>query len=79
MCFANPATSPTVEFSGTAGRVVPAGSLLNRADGYQYRLDHGVTIGVGGTATVSITVVLPSVLDDSSVVVLRGMQMQERR
>lgn len=63
---ANPATCPIVEFSGTTGRVIAAGSLLNRADGYQYRLDHGVTIGVGGTATVSITAVLPSVLDDSS-------------
>ena len=51
---ANPATCPTVEFSGTAGRVIPAGSLLNRADGYQYRLDHEVTLGAGGTGTGSI-------------------------
>ncbi|EPA3162796.1 baseplate J/gp47 family protein, partial [Yersinia enterocolitica] len=63
---ANPATSPTVEFSGTAGRVVPAVSLLNRADGYQYSLDHEVTLGAGGTATGSITAVLPSVLDDTT-------------
>ncbi|WP_196332098.1 baseplate J/gp47 family protein, partial [Yersinia pseudotuberculosis] len=63
---ANPGTSPTVEFSGTAGRAVPAGSLLNRADGYQYRLDHGVTLDAGGTATGSITAVLPSALDDTT-------------
>ncbi|WP_186372817.1 baseplate J/gp47 family protein, partial [Yersinia aleksiciae] len=63
---ANPATCPTVEFSGTTGRVITAGSLLNRADGYQYRLDHEVTLGAGGTATGSIMAVLPSVLDDTS-------------
>ncbi|EQB0362450.1 baseplate J/gp47 family protein [Yersinia enterocolitica] len=63
---ANPATCPTVEFSGTTGRVIAAGSLLNRADGYQYRLDHEVTLGAGGTGTGSITAVLPSVLDDTT-------------
>ncbi|CRE62079.1 TPA: baseplate J/gp47 family protein [Yersinia enterocolitica] len=63
---ANPATCPIVEFSGTAGRVILAGSLLNRADGYQYRLDHGVTLGADGTGTGSITAVLPSVLDDTT-------------
>ncbi|CNI67594.1 baseplate J family protein [Yersinia pekkanenii] len=63
---ANPATCPTVEFSGTAGRVITAGSLLNRADGYQYRLDHELTLSAGGTATGSITAVLPSVLDDTT-------------
>lgn len=30
---ANPATSNEVRFSGIAGRVIPAGRLLNRADG----------------------------------------------
>ncbi|HDM8436275.1 baseplate J/gp47 family protein [Yersinia enterocolitica] len=63
---ANPATCPTVEFSGTTGRVIAAGSLLNRADSYQYRLDHEVTLGADGTGTGSITAVLPSVLDDTT-------------
>lgn len=63
---ANPATCPTVEFSGTTGRIITAGSLLNRADGYQYRLDYEVTLGAGGPATGSITAVLPSVLDDTT-------------
>ena len=63
---ANPATCPTVEFSGTTGRVIAAGSLLNRADGYQYRLDHKVTLGAAGIGTGSITAVLPSVLDDTT-------------
>ncbi|EPZ8124518.1 baseplate J/gp47 family protein [Yersinia enterocolitica] len=63
---ANSATCPTVEFSGTTGRVITVGSLLNRADGYQYRLDHEVTLGASGTATGSITAVLPSVLDDTT-------------
>ncbi|MBW5825233.1 baseplate J/gp47 family protein [Yersinia kristensenii] len=63
---ANPATCPTVEFTGTTGRIIAAGGLLNRADGYQYRLDHEVTLGAGGIATGSITAVLPSVLDDTS-------------
>ncbi|WP_145490357.1 baseplate J/gp47 family protein [Yersinia rohdei] len=63
---ANPATCPTVLFTGTADRVIAEGSLLNRADGYQYRLDDEVIIAVGGTASGSITAVLPSVLDDVS-------------
>lgn len=63
---ANPATCPTVLFTGMTGQIVTAGSLLNRADGYQYRLDDEVIIGVGGTASGSITAVLPSVLDDVS-------------
>lgn len=63
---ANPATCPTVLFTGATGQFVAAGSLLNRVDGYQYRLDDEVIIGVGGTASGSITAVLPSVLDDVS-------------
>ena len=46
--------------------MIAAGSLLNRADGYQYRLDHEVTLGADGTGTGSITAVLPSVLDDTT-------------
>lgn len=59
---ANPATSNEVRFSGIAGRVIPAGRLLNRADGYQYQLDKEVIIAEQGSALGEITAILPSPL-----------------
>ncbi len=53
------ATCPAVRFTGIAGRIVSAGSLLNRSNGVQYRLDGVVTIGADGSGTGSITAVLP--------------------
>lgn len=63
---ANPATSNEVRFSGIAGRVIPAGRLLNRADGYQYQLDKEVIIAEQGSALGEITAILPSPLDDAT-------------
>lgn len=56
---ASAATGPAVTFTGTAGSVVPASSLLNRTNGTQYTLDSAVTIGAGGTGSGSVTAVLP--------------------
>lgn len=52
----NPATFATgaVVFTGTNGSVVPAGTILQRADGLQYETDADGTIAAG-TATVGIT------------------------
>lgn len=63
---ANPATSNEVRFSGIAGRVIPAGRLLNRADGYQYQLNKEVIIAEQGSALGEITAILPSPLDDAT-------------
>lgn len=63
---ANPARCADVRFSGIAGRVIPAGWRLNRADGYQYRLDNTVTIATNGSVIGEITAILPSPLDDAT-------------
>lgn len=63
---ANPATATDVCFSGIAGRTIPAGRLLNRADGYQYRLDNEVKITPDGHVLGAITAMLPSPLDDAT-------------
>lgn len=47
-----------VDFTGTNGTDIPAGTLLQRADGRQYTTDSLATIA-GGTATAAVTAVLP--------------------
>ncbi|ULH10798.1 baseplate J/gp47 family protein [Serratia marcescens] len=61
---ATAATCPEVSFTGTAGRSIPAGSRLNRSDGYTYQLDNAVTLGQDGTGKGSITAVLPDPSSD---------------
>lgn len=63
---ATAATGPSVPFTGTAGYTIAAASVLNRSDGYQYTVDAEVTIGSGGTATGTITAVLPDTSTDST-------------
>lgn len=63
---ATAATCPQVAITGTAGAVIPAASVINRSDGYQYTIDTSVTIGSGGTATTSLTAVLPDTADDTT-------------
>lgn len=63
---ANSARCADVRFSGIAGRVIPAGRRLNRADGYQYQLDNTVTIATNGSVIGEITAILPSPLDDAT-------------
>lgn len=60
------ATGATVTFTGTAGSVVPAATILNRSDSYQYTVDAEVTIASIGTATGTITAVLPDTSADST-------------
>lgn len=58
---ATAATGKVVKFNGVAGRNIPAGSLLNRINGVQYKLDRSVTIGDDRTGTGSITAVFPDI------------------
>ncbi|WP_438439382.1 baseplate J/gp47 family protein [Klebsiella quasipneumoniae] len=61
---ATAARSPEAQIKGTPGRTLDAGAVINRADGYQYTTDAGVTIGSSGTATVAVTAVLPDITED---------------
>ena len=63
---ANAATGKSVPFTGTAGDTIAADQVLNRSDGYQYTVDSEVTIGSDGTATGTITAVLPDTSTDST-------------
>lgn len=63
---ATAATGVSVPFTGTADVSVPAGTVLNRGDGYQYTLDADVTIGSSGTGTGTITAVLPDASTDAT-------------
>lgn len=57
-------TCPSVQYTGTAGAIIPAGAVLNRADGYQYTIDSVALIGGTGAGTVAITAVLPDPTTD---------------
>lgn len=61
---ATAAKSPAVKATGTAGVDLPAGTVLNRADGYQYVTDSKLSISAGKSGTTSITAVLPDISDD---------------
>ncbi len=54
------------QFSGTPGAKVAKGIILNRGDGYQYRLDAGVTIGPDGIGAGALTAILPDIVSDPS-------------
>lgn len=60
---ANPASTPSYEFSGTAGTSVNKGAVLRRGDGYLYRLEENVTIGINGKGIGKLTAILPDIID----------------
>jgi len=65
--YRKPATAaqcPQYRIKGESNRILPAGSILNRADGYQYATDTDIITGEDGTAIVSITAILPDVTED---------------
>ena len=53
-----------VTFTGQPGSSIDAGAILKRSDNYQYRLDSWVVIGSDGTATGSVTAILPDPADE---------------
>ena len=61
---ANAGTTPAVLFNGTAGKSVPAGTVLNRGDGYQYTVDTLFTLDMTGNGTGAVTAVLHDPNDD---------------
>lgn len=63
---AEAAHTASYQFSGTPGAMVDKGVVLNRGDGYQYRLDTGITIGPGGTGVGALTAILPDIVSDAS-------------
>ncbi|CBG89324.1 baseplate J/gp47 family protein [Citrobacter rodentium] len=63
---ASAARSPACQATGTPGAIIPAGSILNRSDGYQYTTDAGLKIGTDGTGTVPVTAVLSDITEDVS-------------
>ncbi|HDT6528028.1 TPA: baseplate J/gp47 family protein [Raoultella ornithinolytica] len=63
---ATAARSPAVKSTGTAGTILPAGTVLNRADGYQYVTDAELVISAGKSGTASVTALLPDISDDVS-------------
>ncbi|WP_241164923.1 baseplate J/gp47 family protein [Serratia marcescens] len=60
---ANQASTPSYEFSGTAGMPVNKGAVLRRGDGYLYRLGENVTIGGNGKGVGKLTAILPDIID----------------
>lgn len=44
-----------VTFTGTAGTVIPAGTTIQRTDGFEYTTDASASLDVGGSATVAVT------------------------
>ncbi len=58
--------STEVEATGTVGYKLPAGTVLNRSDGYQYVTDAELIIGSGKKGTTPITAILPDLTDDST-------------
>lgn len=61
---ANAGTNNATIFTGKSGGTIPAGTVLNRGDGYQYTTDAEIDIGVSGTAAGAITAVLADPNDD---------------
>ena len=61
---ASAAQSPSVQAKGTVDAILPAGTVLNRSDGYQYTTDTELVIAATGYGTTSVTAVLPDISDD---------------
>lgn len=61
---ATAATSKAVQAEGTAGYTLPAGTVINRSDGYQYTTDSELKIDSTGYGIASVTAVLPDIAED---------------
>ncbi|HID5613087.1 TPA: baseplate J/gp47 family protein [Klebsiella pneumoniae] len=61
---ATAARSPAATVTGTPGKTLSKGAVLNRDDGYLYTTDSAITINTAGSATVAVTAVLPDITDD---------------
>ncbi|WP_387467684.1 baseplate J/gp47 family protein [Photorhabdus sp. RM323S] len=61
---ANAAVCNDYLFTGVEGTMIPAGTILNRGDGYQYKTLYDVRIAQNGAANALITAILPDISDD---------------
>ncbi|MEG2432972.1 MAG: baseplate J/gp47 family protein [Acinetobacter sp.] len=61
---ASAAKSKDVKAVGTTNCIIPAGTILNRGDGYQYTVATEIKIQDSGEGHGGITAVLPDVTDD---------------
>lgn len=61
---ATAAKSTNAQAKGTPDFILPAGTILNRADGYQYTVDAEIKIDSSGTGAGSVTAVLPDIKAD---------------
>ncbi len=61
---ASAATSLSVQASGSVNTTIPAGTVLNRGDGYQYKTDAELKIQANGKGTTSITAILSDITND---------------
>ncbi len=67
--FRKPATAAQCEqfqFTGVAGMVIPADTILNRGDGYQYQTVTAVRIEANGRGHVHLRAILPESTNDDS-------------
>ncbi|WP_073381759.1 baseplate J/gp47 family protein [Edwardsiella piscicida] len=58
------AKSPSAQATGAAGIIIPAGTILNRGDGYQYRTDSELKTQADGSGVVPVTAILPDITSD---------------
>lgn len=61
---ANAAKSRGVKATGTVDRIIAAGTVLNRGDGYQYKTDMEIKIQSNGEGVGSLTAILPDITKD---------------
>ncbi|WP_099137537.1 baseplate J/gp47 family protein, partial [Xenorhabdus budapestensis] len=67
--FRKPATAAHCEhyqFTGMTGTIIPAGTRLNRGDGYQYQTLTEIRIAANGQGNVSLIALLPESTEDDS-------------
>lgn len=60
------AKSQQCQARGTSGAILPAGVVINRADGYQYTTDAELKIGDNGLGVAPVTAVLPDITSDAT-------------
>ncbi|WP_370658210.1 baseplate J/gp47 family protein [Edwardsiella tarda] len=58
------AKSPLAQATGVADSIIPAGTILNRGDGYQYRTDSELKTQADGFGVVPVTAILPDITSD---------------
>jgi uncharacterized phage protein gp47/JayE len=61
---ASAATSPSAQAKGTVDAVLPAGTVLNRSDGYQFTVSSEIKISATGYGTGPVTAVLSDITSD---------------